>query len=73
VISAWIIRDEDIDNEAARAADEGDGSKKDDRKAPRISSLSDLLADRRILIFTGPLSFRQRSHASSGWRNAVER
>jgi MFS family permease len=52
VISAWIICDEDIDNEAARAADEGDGSNKDDRKAPRISSLSDLLADRRILIFT---------------------
>src|SRR5580698_7333567 len=36
VISAWIIRDEDIDNEAARAANEDDGSKKDDRKAPRI-------------------------------------
>src|ERR1700744_412831 len=52
VISAWIIRDEDIDNEAARAAKEDEGSKKDDRKAPRISSLSDLLADRRILIFT---------------------
>src|SRR6202000_1778820 len=52
VISAWIIRDEDIDNEAARAADEGDGLNKDDRKAPRIASLSDLLADRRILIFT---------------------
>ena len=52
VISAWIIRDEDIDNEAARAADEGDGLNKDDRKAPRIASPSDLLADRRILIFT---------------------
>ena len=52
VISAWIIRDEDIDNEAARAADEGDNSNKNDRKTPRIASLSDLLADRRILIFT---------------------
>jgi MFS family permease len=52
VISAWIIRDEDIDNEAARAANEDDGSKADNRKAPRISSLSDLLADRGILIFT---------------------
>ena len=52
VVSAWMIRDEDIDNEAARAADEGDGLNQDDRKAPRIASLSDLLADRRILIFT---------------------
>src|ERR1700742_3593648 len=52
VISAWIIRDEDIDNEAARAANEDDRSKKDYRKAPRIASPSDLLADRRILIFT---------------------
>jgi MFS family permease len=54
VISAWIIRDEDIDNEAARAADEGDSSNKNknDTKSPRIASLSDLLADRRILIFT---------------------
>ena len=52
MISAWIIRDEDIDNEAARAANEDDRSKKDYRKAPRIASPSDLLADRRILIFT---------------------
>lgn len=52
VISAWAIRDEDIDNEAARAADEGDGSNQGDRKTPRIASLRDLLADRRILIFT---------------------
>jgi MFS family permease len=47
VVSAWMIRDEDIDNEAARAADEGDKS-----RAPRIASLSDLIGDRRILIFT---------------------
>jgi hypothetical protein len=52
VISAWIIRDQDIDNEAARAADEGDRSNKNDTETPRIASLSDLLADHRILIFT---------------------
>jgi MFS family permease len=52
VISAWMIRDVDIDNEAARAADEDDSSNANDRKPPRIASLSDLLADRRILIFT---------------------
>jgi MFS family permease len=55
VISAWMIRDEDIDNEAARAADEGDRSGKGNetgRKAPQVASLSDLFHDRRILIFT---------------------
>ncbi len=52
VISAWMIRDEDIDNEAARAADEGDSPKENGTKAPRLASLSDLLGDRRILIFT---------------------
>jgi MFS family permease len=52
VISAWVIRDEDIDNQAARAASEGDSSNKNDTKSPRLASLSDLLGDRRILIFT---------------------
>jgi MFS family permease len=55
VVSAWMIRDEDIDNEAARAADADDKSCKGDTtvaKAPRLASLSDLLGDRRILIFT---------------------
>jgi MFS family permease len=52
VVSTWMIRDEDIDNEAARAADEGDRSNRKDTKTPRLASLSDLLGDRRILIFT---------------------
>lgn len=55
VISAWVIRDKDIDNEAARAADEGDKADQTDQKdghAPRLASFSDLLRDRRILIFT---------------------
>jgi MFS family permease len=51
VISAWMIRDEDIDNVAARAADEAE-CPEDDRKSPRLASLSDLVGDRRILIFT---------------------
>lgn len=46
IVSAWIIRDEDIDNEAARAADAGE------TKARRIASVSELLGDRRILAFS---------------------
>jgi MFS family permease len=52
VISAWMIRDEDIDNVAARAADEAESPTENDRKSPRLASLSDLVGDRRILIFT---------------------
>jgi MFS family permease len=52
VISAWMIRDEDIDNQAARAADEDDRLNNTETKVPRLASLSDLLSDRRILIFT---------------------
>ena len=52
VISAWMIRDEDIDNVAARAADEAESPTENDRKSARLASLSDLAGDRRILIFT---------------------
>jgi MFS family permease len=52
VISAWMIRDEDIDNVAARAADEAESPTENDRKSPQLASLSDLVGDRRILIFT---------------------
>jgi MFS family permease len=52
VISAWLIKDDDIDNEAARAADEGGESGQKPTKAPRLASFSELLRDRRIMIFT---------------------
>jgi MFS family permease len=55
VISAWLIKDGDIDNEAARAADEGnEPGQRDskDAKAPHLASFSELLRDRRIMIFT---------------------
>ena len=46
VIAAWLIRNEDIDNEAARAADT------ESHNGHRLANLSDLLRDRRIVIFT---------------------
>jgi MFS family permease len=44
VVSAWIIRNRDIDNQAARAADSNN--------TQRPAGFSELLRDRRILIFT---------------------
>jgi MFS family permease len=54
VIAAWMIRDDDIDNETARAADEDDQDKKRKERTgkPQLASFSDLLRDRRILTFT---------------------
>jgi len=55
VISAWLIKDKDIDNEAARAADEGgEPGQKNGKgaKAPHLASFGELLRDRRIMIFT---------------------
>ena len=46
VLSAWSVRDRDIDNEAARAADDDDGA------AAKPSGFTELLRDRRILVFT---------------------
>jgi len=50
VIAAWMIRDEDIDNEVARAAHDDPDTTGQSR--PRPASLTDLLRDRRILVFT---------------------
>jgi MFS family permease len=50
VIAAWMIRNEDVDNEVARAAD--DDSNTTGQSRPRLASLTDLLRDRRILVFT---------------------
>lgn len=44
IASAWVIRDEDIDNDAARGADEGNGH--------HLAGFGDLVRDRRILTFT---------------------
>jgi MFS family permease len=55
VISAWVIKDDDIDNEVARAADDGgepDQKNGKSAKAPHLASFSELLHDRRIMNFT---------------------
>jgi len=49
VLSAWTIRNSDIDNEAARSAEST--GKADETKSPQLASFSGLLKDRRILIF----------------------
>ena len=46
VVSAWVIHSEDIDNEAARAAETSP-----DGQQPKLASFSDLLRDRRIAVF----------------------
>lgn len=59
VLSAWFIRDEDIDNDAARAADT-----ESQENARRLASIPDLLRDRRILIFTASVVFFHFANAA---------
>lgn len=57
VISAWLIKDSDIDNEAARAADEGGDTR-------HLASFSELLRDRRIMIFTASVALFHFANAA---------
>jgi MFS family permease len=60
VIAAWMIRNEDIDNEVARAADDDSAG----QSRPHLASLTDLLRDRRILVFTASVALFHFANAA---------
>ena len=64
MLAAASIRSSDIDNAAARAADEGDG------KRHNVATLRELMRERAVVDLHGvggDVSFRKRGDAPAGW------